>query len=865
MRSPSPAPAHPHDVDPALPTSQTQPFWDRLLPRFVFRALRSRPGRAALTVGSIMIGVGAVVAVTVATDTSRVAQQKMYEGVTGRAALDVVAESSGYFAQDLVAKLEQVDGVAAVVPTIQQPSILLHEGKRLRMLILGIDPHREEAVRSYRLVAGEFFRNGNGVLLEDGFARALGVRVGDQVRVLTGRRLFTSATVVGLLAPEGAARFNQGGILFMHLTAAQYLFKHTAEINTASVVLKPDADPARIMAAVQSQLPEGLIARPPAARSQMARESLKDPEQGLRYAYISTLVLAGFIILNTFLMNLGERRSQFAILRAIGATRNQVVRILLLEGLLLGLLGTVLGAAAGWGGAHLLNLAMARVYASQPPELQVSPFSFLTALLLGPLLSLGGVLIPAWLAGRVSPLEGMRPQVTQDDTAVSKRLLLLGAVCFVLSTACLVASIAGWLPAALAAWAGMGLPASVIIMVPAMLGFFARFASWLLHPLLGAEGRLACRQITRRRVRTTLTIAVLLMAVAGSISFGTSISSHVDDIRDWQAQTIKGDFFIRAMFPDTATGEAAEIPESLGAEIEAIDGVLRVDTLRFVSARIGEQAVIVALREFSGQDPMPLQLVQGDRDEVRRLLFEGQVVLGSVLAQRIHAAVGDEIVLKTDKGEQKVRVAGITAEYMVGGMVVHVQRESGKRLLGVEGVDLFLIQADPRRLDEAEPQLRRLADSHDLMLHSFADLRRRVDKMIDGVVGSLWGVLALGFVVAGFGVANTLTMNVLEQTRELALLRVVAVTRRQVRKTVLAQAAIMATLGLVAGAIFGLIGSLMQSAASAYVLGHSISFAFHPTLLLGCLAGGFLIVLLAAWFPARRAARLDLLTALHYE
>jgi len=837
----------------------------KLLLRFVVRSMRSRPGRAVLTLASVVIGVAAVVAVTVATDTSRVAQEKMYEGVTGRAAVDVVAESSGYFSQDVVGNLERIDGVAAVVPTIQQPSILLHEGKRLRMLILGIDPQREEAVRSYRLVAGEFFRNGGGVLLEDGFARGLGVGVGDQVRILTGRQLFTSATVVGLLAPEGAAGFNQGGILFMHLQAAQYQFKHPAQINTASVVVQPGTAPAQIVPRIQAQLPPGLIARPPAARSRMARESLKDPEQGLRYAYVSTVVLAGFIILNTFLMNLGERRQQFAVLRAIGASRWQIVTIMLLEGMLLGLAGTLFGTLAGWGGALALNTAMARVYSSQPPELQVSAISFLLAGVLGPCMSMAAVLVPAWLASRVSPLEGMRPQITQNDTSISLRLLLLGIASFAISAVSLVTSILGWLPQGVAAWAGVGLSVSVVMMVPAMLGVFARLASWMLSPLLGAEGRLACRQVTRRRVRTTLTVAVLLMAVAGSVSFGTSISSQVADIRDWQAQTIKGDFFIRAMFPDTATGEAAEMPESLAKEIQAVEGVERVHTLRFVSARIGEQPVIVALREFNGHEALPLQLVGGDRDEVHRRLREGQVVLGSVLAQRIEAAVGDEILLKTDRGEQKVRVAGITTEYMVGGMVVHVEREAGKRLLGAEGVDLFMIQADPRRLDNVEQQLRRLADSHDLMLHSFADLRRRVDKMIDGVVGSLWGVLALGFVVAGIGVANTLTMNVLEQTRELALLRVVAVTRRQVRKTILAQAAIIGLLGLVTGTIFGLIGSALQSAAAGYMLGHGISFSFHPGLIFGCLGCGFAIILAAAWFPARRAANLDLLTALHYE
>jgi putative ABC transport system permease protein len=156
-------------------------------------------------------------------------------------------------------------------------------------------------------------------------------------------------------------------------------------------------------------------------------------------------------------------------------------------------------------------------------------------------------------------------------------------------------------------------------------------------------------------------------------------------------------------------------------------------------------------------------------------------------------------------------------------------------------------------------------DSQGLLFQSFAELQRRIDEMTRGVVGGLWGLLVLGLVVGAFAMANTLTMNVLEQTRELALLRVVAMTRWQVRKTILAQAAIVGSIGLLTGTVGGMIGAYVMNLSQVPLLGHAPDFAFHPSLLLVCIGLGFLVILAAAWLPAERAARLKLLIALQYE
>ena len=196
----------------------------------------------------------------------------------------------------------------------------------------------------------------------------------------------------------------------------------------------------------------------------------------------------------------------------------------------------------------------------------------------------------------------------------------------------------------------------------------------------------------------------------------------------------------------------------------------------------------ICVRDFTDHGNLPLAIKDGDPAQVRQQLAQGEVVLGAVLAHQIHAEVGDEITLDTSEGPKRLRVAATATVYLAGGKMIYMEGQTARRLLSADGVDMYVVNTVPGALADVEAKLKSLCGQRGMMVHSFADLRRHVDELMRGVIAGLWGLLALGLVVGAFGIANTLTMNVLEQTRELALLRVVAMTRWQVRKTILAQA-----------------------------------------------------------------------------
>lgn len=834
--------------------------------KFIRREIKNRPGRATLTLLSIVIGVAAVVSVNIATNTTRAAYQEMYESLTGRAALEVVAEGGGFFDQAVLPDVEQVPGVRAAVPVMEQFVLLYNKDNRVRLLCMGVDPKRDEAVRQYDLKEGAFLQPGDqGVVMEQGFAHGLGVQVGDEIKLLVYPKP-QLVKILGLLSPRGAAGFGQGGIMFMPLAMAQRFYRHPRQISSISVVLSDDANEQQVQEAIAERLPTGLTVRTSAMRTPVSREIMQTAEQGLNFSYALMVVLAVVMILNTFLMNVGERRRQFAILRAIGATRLQIMAMLLTEGLVMGLAGTAIGTVFGLVGAYAITGAMSQAMSAAIPAIRVTAGALLIAVAIGPGMSLLAMYIPARIAGRVSPLEGMRPAVSEPASRVPIWFTVAGLGMFFVTGLLLAGAIYGYLPVWLSIPGGVLFTAAFVPLIAPVLRVLAGAVSWVLSPLLGTEGRIACRQIVRRRGRTTLTIGVLYISIGSGIALGTAIINNVNDMHTWLRRTLPGDFFIRATFSDAGSGQAVHMDDAIGQEAGKIPGVTSVDTIRGISANVDDQQATVLVHEFSDPDELPLYLNEGNEKDIRAKLFAGEAVIGSTLAKRLNKGVGDEVTLATREGPRNVKIAATVTEYLVGGgLVLHLERSVAKRMFDVQGVDMFLIKSAPKSLAEVQAQLKSICDQQGLMLLAFADLRRRLDMLSNGIIASLWGLMAMGFVVSAFGVANTLAMNVLEQTRELALLRVVAMRRAQVRKTVLSQAALMGTIGLATGSIGGLVGAMITNLTSIPLLGYAVPFRWHPVLIWGSIGVAVAIVLSAALVPAERAARLNLLIALQYE
>lgn len=833
--------------------------------RLVRNEMLRRPGRVLLTLGSVVIGVATVVAVSSAIATTRRSFQELYQTMAGRAALEVRADGGGTFDAGLVDLLQGTPGVQAAVPLLQRRTVIYHEGRRVEMIVLGIDREKEPLARDYVFDRGGWFSDGNEILLEAGFAESLGLHLGDEVLLLTQRRP-RRFEVAGLLKPRGAAAFQGGGVVFLSLPRAQYWFRSAGGIDTIHFVLDEGADENAVARALAAQLPPGFSVERPANRTEMAREQLFSNEQGLNMAATLSLVAAAFIVINSFFMNLTERRRQLATLRAIGATRSQVLAMIVGEGLLMGVGGTLLGIVAGIGGAAVLLRVMERIFQTTLPAFEIDAEPLLRAAVLGPGLALAASILPAWAATRISPLEGMRRMPVDASDRRRHLAVWIGWALMIASGAAAVLLYRGLLPAAAIRGVVTAALVGMSLLIPVLLVSMVHLLALGLERFSAPNAFLACRQVLRQRTRSSLTAGVLFVAVVMSVAMGNSVLNNTDDVRQWVKQAVIGDFLVRgtAML-DMTTGESPAIPHEVLEQVRAIPGIATVEPWTFASTRVEGRLVMLIARSFPDDAPLSLDLYRGQPDEVRRRLREGETVISTVLARRLDKKPGDTITLSGQSGPQTLRIAGTADDYIMGGTVLYMDRAAAERLLGITGIHALLVRVEPGQREAVRAVLERQCQENGLLLHSTAELARTIDGMMAGIMAAMWGMLLVGFVVAAFGVVNTLTMNVLEQTRELGMLRVVGMTRPQVRRYIVGQAAVLGIVGIIPGAAVGEGVAYIVNRISDPMIGHPIEFGLRPEVIVGCVVFGLLLTVVAALLPASRAAGLLIGEAIQYE
>ena len=847
-----------------------------LLNKFSWREVRARPSRTILTFLSIAIGVGAVVAVLLATSTTRSAQREMLAAISGKADLEILANTPQGFSYDLLKSVRENSNVEVAIPTLNRVATLFPavesgaqgdasaESRSARTQVLGVDPRVDQKIREYKLAAGETPTSFQEIMLDSGLATSLNLSTGDKVKLL-GKGGLQEFEVVGLLEPTGQSGISLGGAVYMVLPAAQRLFRAGNNIDQILVLAHENAELPELQRELETITDDAATIRVPRTSSDMAQETMYATENGMHMAFAFALLIAAFIIYNTFQMAVGERRKQLGILRAIGATRSQVFAIIMREALTLSILGTIAGCFLGYWGAGWLNGVTEQLLQVELPRVRLTPLPFVVASAIGICVSLLGAFLPAKRASEVQPTEAMRNLELAHNDAVIRQTKPVALVAIPVGLMVLLIAIGGWLPVGFDVVGIVLVLLGCVALIPLLLETASDLLVRCLRGWLGVESKLAQKQLMRNVGRSTLTIGVLFIAVSTCVGMAGNILDNVANVRGWYSRAIVGDFFVRASMPDFTTGAAADLPPETADAVEQMDGVASVEAMSFVTAQSEEDSIVVVVREFEGRVTDFFDVLEAGSSEIIAALNRGEAVVGSVLAQRRGLKPGDQISLETESGQVQLGIAAVVNEYIAGGLTVYLSSGSARELLGVAGVSALIVDAEPGRLPEVEAELRELCSAQGLILQSHLDMVAFIDGMVNGVIGSMWMLLGLGCVIAAMGLVNTLTMNILEQTREIGMLRVVAMTRQQIRKMIFAQATLMGALGLIPGALAGIFVAYAISQSSLMVLGHSIAFQFRPGLVVGCVLFGGVMIALASLIPAERATRLKLSSALRCE
>jgi putative ABC transport system permease protein len=433
-----------------------------LLSRWItLRSLRARPLRTFLSAFGIILGVAGLLAIQITNGAALESLSALFEGTAGKADL-VVTNAAGADGESLpervLRRLEGSQVVKAAVPSLQLRTTLAVQlpdsAISLSLLgfdmggfvVYGIDPRADPAVRDYKLTQGSFLSPSGGaqeIVLVENYAAENNLKVGNIIELLAadGPQEFK---IVGLIAKEGAGLNNNGAFGVIPLRTAQELFNRTGELDQIEIVLKPQYGALReqesAKAELQSRLGGAYSITTTAAKGERVNQMLSGFSIGLNFMGGMALFVGAYLIYNTFSMTVIERTREFGLLRTLGLTRRQVVLQVLVEAGILGLAGSLAGALLGIGLAQGAARLLSSLLDLDAIPTTVNVPTILSSLLIGILVTVIAALIPAWQAGRISPLEALRVRGVRREGWLLRHGWKLGMVMLLISTIILVAN-----------------------------------------------------------------------------------------------------------------------------------------------------------------------------------------------------------------------------------------------------------------------------------------------------------------------------------------------------------------------------------------------------------------------------------------
>ncbi|MGE7384818.1 ABC transporter permease [Streptomyces sp. NPDC004126] len=841
--------------------------------RTALRNVLAHKARLIMTVLAVCLGVafisGSLVFADSTTAAYRASMARDYAGIAVTvdpkypvgAASD---ERTSVLDDALAARLAAVPGVAAARPAVDGSVTLaakdgspMRAGNAMGRLAAGYVPGPDGKDSRYPLTAGRAPRDGGEVALDRGTAEAGGYALGDTVSLAVDGPVL-KLRLVGTVSTADTRVTSGGTLAVFDKATAQQLFAAPGRYTGIDLSARPGTD--------RFDLARRIGALLPADRAEATTATAKADQQSvfigtktrsysrlpLLFAVVS-LFIGSFLIINTFTMLITRRTREIALLRAIGATRRQVVRSVLAEAALVGLAASVIGFGLGLGVASALPGLLGTGEDLLPSgPLVIGPAPVAASLAVG----VGVTVLAAWLpsrrAARIAPVEAMRTAEQPPSTTLSRIRGAIGAA-VVLLGAGLLLSLGGAKDASdenlRTAMFGCGvLVTGLIVLAPLLAGPVVRLIGRATGRFGGVAGGLARDNALRDPRRTAATAVALMISTA--LVTGLAVIEHSSSraLDSQAAAGLSADYVIGTR-NTTSTVDAAAV-----RRIAAVPGVRTASAVADSSVSVGAGA-----GQVSGVDPksveavMKLRFTSGSAKD----LGPGRIAVSATFARENRIGTGDRVraAIGPGAGEDRDRsytVVGVYQDNPTAQDVLADRGEVQQHGYVRDSVQRVLVSGSAG----LGGQLRAAVDNSPLLkVQSRAQLVREQAGVAGGLITLVFGLLAIGVVISALGMVNTLAMSVAERTREIGVLRAIGMDRAGVRSMIRLESLTVAAYGTLLGLAGGLFGAWKVSGlANGAIPQYSFSLPWGTLALVVLLSLG--VGVAAAALPARRAASL---------
>ncbi|MFD7667351.1 ABC transporter permease [Streptomyces sp. NPDC059788] len=851
--------------------------------RTALRNVLAHKARLMMTALAVLLGVAFVSGTLVFSDTVGKAVKKASAKSFKDVAVSVQSTSgdgpripedgqnrSTLLTDRLADQVRSLPGVAAVHANVSGRATVADKdnqpiGNDWQNVATNYQPGADGKDSRYPVVQGHGPAAAGEIALDEATAEKSGLKLGDTVRFATdGPALHKK--LVGIVHSEDPQVTAGGSLALFDTATAQKLFVHPGQYDELVVAAKPGTDEKALTAAVEKLLPKDRATATSGAV--LAADQAKMVEQSNQAMSKTLLVFAGialfvgiFIIANTFTMLISQRSREIALMRAIGASRRQVVRSVLAEAGLLGLVSSVVGFALGTGIAVTMRAVLNANGAGFPDgPLVISPSAVLSALGVGVLVTVLAAWLPSRKAAKIAPVEALN---TVDAAPKLRGLVVrntIGAVITGLGVAIMLyVSTQKTAEDMMTPMAGSALTlVGVIVLAPLLSRPLVSLAGKVTTRVFGISGKLAKENALRNPRRTAATASALMIGltlITGMTVVGVSGQRASDEMA---AQGLTADYQV-------GTANFLGLDPELTKKAAKLPGVQAAVPLRSAAFETngGDGYGSISGTDLAHLDKVAdLTFVSGSLDAVR----DGGVAVSRSRAEKLHWKTGEThevgFFTGTEKKEKaRLKVAGVyednaTIGDLFGSTALvdpHVKPLKDEKVLikTANGPDAGL-----------EKEIRKaLGDSPLLKVQDKDALRKENAGSIDTVLNMVYGLLGMAVIIAVVGVVNTLAMSVFERTREIGMLRAIGLARSGIKQMVRLESVVISLFGAVLGIGVGIFlawagGKMTAASMPTYEM-------ILPWDRLGIfLAIALVVGVLAAAWPARRAARLNMLESI---
>ncbi|GAA0449221.1 FtsX-like permease family protein [Streptomyces sp. NPDC046215] len=837
--------------------------------RTALRNVLAHKARLLMTVLAVMLGVafvsGTLVFTSTISDAYQKSSEKGYDRVDVAIQPDRKDSDSGNpgeapkLPQSLLDQAAKAPGAASATGSVSGFAAIA--GKNGKLIGEGFSssganyyPGTGGKDARYPMKSGRAPQGAGEIALDAKTADRAGYKVGDTVRISVDGPVLKQR-ISGIFTTDDGGVAAGGSLALFDTPTAQRLYAKPGEFSQIDVKAAPGTSQTALKAAIDKILPKDAEAT---TGKKLADDEAKIIAQGMDGMKTSLLVFAGislfvgiFIIANTFTMLVAQRTKELALMRAVGASRRQVTRSVLIEAFVVGSVAGVVGLLAGIGIGAGLRAVMNSAGATVPDgPLVISPTTILTSLGVGIVVTMLAAWLPGRRAAKIPPVAAMN---SVHAVATTRSLVVRNSIGGVLAAAGTVLAVTGGSESMLGLGAGL-LVIGVFVLTPLLSRPLIAATAPVLR-LFGMPGTLARQNAVRNPRRTAATASALMIGltlITGLTVIAGSVQKAVDKMA---TDAMKADYVV-------SMASMTPLSPEVGKKLSSLDQVTAASPFRASGSRIdGDYQSLTGVNGKTIGKLTKLDFTAGS--------FAGlagdKVVVDDKTAKSHGWKLGSAFPVTFEDGKQgRLTVSGLyKGNEMIKGIMVDAATLEPHQS-DVADMQVMVKTKDGVSTATEESLRKALGDNPAIQIQDKKDISESIAKFIDLMLNMLYGLLAMAVIVAVLGVVNTLAMSVFERQQEIGMLRAIGLDRKGIKRMVRLESLVISLFGGVLG--IGL-GVFFGWAAGEQI---AASMATYELVLPWGRMGVFLLLaalvgVLAALWPARRAAKLNMLSAIKAE